>query len=59
MFGGRLGFTEVILIVLALLVIWGPSKLPELGKSLGKGIREFKGAVNGNGENGSQEQEKK
>ena len=41
---GNLGFTEMLLIGLALLLLFGPSRLPELGKSLGKGIREFKKA---------------
>lgn len=38
------GLPEWGLILLIALVIFGPSKLPELGKALGKGIREFKGA---------------
>ncbi len=37
-------FTEIILIAIALLIFFGPSKLPELGKALGKGIHEFKKA---------------
>lgn len=41
---GNLGMTEILLIGLALLLFFGPSKLPELGKSLGKGIQEFKKA---------------
>ena len=41
---GNLGMTEILLIGLALLLYFGPSKLPELGKSLGKGIGEFKKA---------------
>lgn len=41
---GNLGFTEIILIVLAALIFFGPARLPELGKSLGKGIQEFKKA---------------
>jgi len=41
---GNLGFTEIALIGVALLLFFGPSKLPELGKSLGKGIQEFKKA---------------
>jgi len=41
----KLGVGEVILIIGAALLIFGPSKLPELGKSIGKGIREFKGAM--------------
>ena len=40
----NLGFTEILLIGIALLIFFGPSKLPELGKALGKGIQEFKKA---------------
>lgn len=45
MFGGRIGPMELVLILVILLVIFGPSKLPELGRSLGRGIKEFKGAT--------------
>ncbi|WLT31041.1 twin-arginine translocase TatA/TatE family subunit [Geothrix sp. PMB-07] len=41
---GNLGMTEILLIGAALLVFFGPSRLPELGKSLGKSIQEFKKA---------------
>lgn len=40
MFG--LGPAEIIVILVIALVIFGPKKLPELGKSLGQGIREFR-----------------
>lgn len=43
---GRLGSTELLLIFGIALVIFGPSKLPELGKALGKGIGEFKNHAN-------------
>lgn len=39
---GRLGMPELILILAIALVIFGPSKLPEIGKSLGKALKEFK-----------------
>lgn len=39
---GRLGMWELILILIIALVIFGPSKLPEVGKSIGKAINEFK-----------------
>lgn len=42
MFG--IGTPEIIIIVVVALLVFGPSKLPELGKTLGKGIREFKKA---------------
>jgi len=38
------GPTELILILLVVLIIFGAGKLPEVGKALGKGIREFKAA---------------
>ena len=43
---GKLGATELVLILGIALVIFGPSKLPEIGKSLGKAIGEFKGHAN-------------
>ena len=43
---GRLGTSELLLIFGIALVIFGPAKLPELGKALGKGIGEFKNHAN-------------
>jgi len=42
MFEGLLQPTHLVLILVIALVVFGPSKLPELGASLGKSIREFK-----------------
>jgi TatA/E family protein of Tat protein translocase len=42
---GQLGFQELIIIFVIALLVFGPKKLPELGKSLGKGLREFKKAT--------------
>lgn len=39
---GKLGMGELILIFMIALVIFGPAKLPELGKSMGEAIRQFK-----------------
>ncbi len=44
MFG--IGMPELILILIIALIIFGPKKLPELGKALGRGIREFRQATN-------------
>lgn len=43
---GKLGAGELILVLIIALVIFGPSKLPEIGKALGKSINEFKNSVN-------------
>lgn len=47
LFIGGIGSTELILIVVVLLLMFGGSKLPDLMKGAGRGIREFKDAVNG------------
>ena len=44
MFGG-LGMWEIMLIFLVVLLLFGAKRLPEIGSSLGKGIREFKGSI--------------
>jgi sec-independent protein translocase protein TatA len=42
---GSLGVPELIIVGLIALLIFGPKKLPEIGKGLGKAIRDFKGAI--------------
>jgi TatA/E family protein of Tat protein translocase len=46
----NLGLPELILIGAAALLVFGPRRLPELAKGLGKGIRDFKKALEGNEE---------
>jgi len=41
----NLGAPEIIVILIVALLVFGPKKLPEIGKSLGKGIREFRKAT--------------
>ena len=42
---GSLGATEIILILVVLILLFGGKKIPELAKGIGKGLKEFKGAV--------------
>ena len=43
----RLGMGEIALLVVLALVLFGPKRLPEMGRAAGKAIREFKSALNG------------
>ena len=46
----HLGFGELLLIFVVILLIFGSSKLPQLGDALGKGIKNFKRSVSGENE---------
>ncbi len=50
MFGGKLGFGELVVILVIVLVLFGANKLPQLGKGLGEGIRSFKKSFEGEDE---------
>ena len=43
----NIGPMEILIVLIIALVVFGPKRLPELGKSVGKGIREFRGSVTG------------
>jgi sec-independent protein translocase protein TatA len=47
---GPLSWPEILIILVVLLLLFGAKRLPEMGRSLGKGMREFKDAVTGNEE---------
>jgi sec-independent protein translocase protein TatA len=42
---GNLGFTEILIILVLVLLLFGAKRLPEIGASMGKGIREFKRSI--------------
>ena len=54
---GWIGFPELIVLLLVLLLIFGPKRLPEMGRSLGKGMREFKDSVTGKDNNEPESQQ--
>ena len=44
---GWIGPGEIIILLIVALLVFGPKKLPEMGRSIGKGMREFKSSVSG------------
>jgi TatA/E family protein of Tat protein translocase len=44
---GELGFDKLLLLLVIFLMLFGAKRIPEIGRSLGKGIREFKGSLAG------------
>jgi sec-independent protein translocase protein TatA len=44
----NIGPVEIIIVLVIVLLIFGPKRLPDLGRSLGRGMREFKDSVTGN-----------
>lgn len=46
LFLGNLGMTEIIIIALIVLLLFGGKKIPELMKGLGKGVKNFKDGIN-------------
>ena len=43
----NIGFPEMVIILVIALIVLGPKKLPDAGRALGNGIREFKDSING------------
>lgn len=43
----NVGPLELAIVLIIALIVFGPKRLPELGRSLGRGIREFRGSVSG------------
>jgi sec-independent protein translocase protein TatA len=44
---GELGFDKLLMLLVMFLLLFGAKRIPEIGRSLGKGIREFKGSLAG------------
>jgi len=55
---GQIGTTEVLLILVVVLLLFGAKKIPELMKGIGKGVKSFKDGMNGKDDDTGNEQEK-
>ncbi len=44
---GFIGLPEILLLGLVVLLVFGPKRLPEMGRSMGRGMREFKDSISG------------
>jgi sec-independent protein translocase protein TatA len=44
---GNIGPLEILVVLIIALIVFGPKRLPELGSSLGRGIREFRNTIGG------------
>ena len=51
---GNIGPLEIAAVLVIALIVFGPKRLPELGRSLGKGIREFRGSLGGDNDDEDQ-----
>jgi len=55
----NVGPLEIAVVLIIVLIIFGPKRLPELGKSMGHGIREFKDSISGNSDKDSPEEKRR
>jgi sec-independent protein translocase protein TatA len=55
---GSIGWQGLVVILIILLVVFGPKRLPEMGRSIGRGMREFKDSVSGSGDRDDDDDER-
>lgn len=51
-----IGIWEMLILLLVLLLVFGPKRLPEMGRQMGKGMREFKDSITGSGKDGDDDE---
>ena len=56
-FTSGIGVTELIIVLVIVLVIFGPKRLPAMGRSLGSGMREFKDSITGKNKDDDDEED--
>jgi sec-independent protein translocase protein TatA len=54
----NIGFPELMVVLVIALIVLGPKKLPDFGRSLGNGLREFKDSISGDSRRDDDEDEK-
>jgi sec-independent protein translocase protein TatA len=54
----NVGLPEMIIVLVIALIVLGPKKLPEVGRSLGNGMREFKDSISGDSKRDDDEEER-
>jgi sec-independent protein translocase protein TatA len=55
----NVGPLEIAVVLIIVLIIFGPKRLPELGQSMGRGIREFKNSISGDKDKDSPEEKRR
>src|SRR5689334_24590810 len=55
----NVGPLEIAVVLIIVLIIFGPKRLPELGQSMGRGIREFKNSISGDKDKDSPEEQRR
>ncbi len=55
----NIGPLEIAVVLIIVLIIFGPKRLPELGQSMGRGIREFKNSISGEKDEDSPEEKRR
>ena len=53
---GFVGLPELLLLGLVVLLVFGPKRLPEMGRSMGRGMREFKDSISGSHGDGDKDE---